>query len=291
MLQNIKTYLVSFRLYHWIKNLFIFIPIIFSNSLFNSQIIINAIIAFFSFSLASSAVYLFNDVMDIEYDQKHPLKNNRPIASGKMKVKEAIISAVILLIASLMLSIIKLNQVITIIIIIYIAINILYSTILKYIPIIDAFTVALGFMLRMFVGATLTTEEPSYWIILMTFFLALFISFGKQRAELIIIKSQNESNKRIAIKSYTPNLIDQINASLVSIIILYYTFYTINYTDERLGIFIPYTVPIVTFGCLRYLYLIQKNYAGNPVKLLFKDMWILSTVIIWLFIIIIILYY
>jgi 4-hydroxybenzoate polyprenyltransferase len=222
----------------------------------------------------------------------HPTKKNRPIASSQIKVKEALICAAMLLIVSLMIAIIRLNQEITLIIIIYIAINILYSTVLKNIPIIDVFTISLGFMLRMFVGAALTIEEPSHWIILMTFFLALFISFCKRRTELIIMKSQSKIHRRLTLKFYSPQLIDQINASLVSIIILYYTFYTFNYTDERLGVFIPYTVPIVTFGCLRYLYLIQiKNHGENPVKLLLNDFGLLLTVIIWFITIIVILYY
>jgi len=172
------------RPHQWLKNLFVFLPLFFSRHLLDLDYIIPTTIAFIAYNFAASSIYCFNDINDVESDRKHPTKKDRPIASGNISKKQAYILMIFLLLLSIEIILIYLsknNYNVLTIILSYYALNILYTKILKNIPIIDVFIVAFGFVLRLFVGGACTHIWISHWIVLMTFLLALFLSFAKRR--------------------------------------------------------------------------------------------------------------
>jgi len=177
-------YIHLLRPKHWIKNIFIFAALIFSLNLFNIVKLIASLQSFFAFCLASSFVYIINDIIDIEQDRKHPKKRNRPIASGKISIKNAIIISIVCLIISMAFAyFVNLNTLI--IILVYIFVNIFYSIKIKNVVILDVMFIALGFILRMIAGSTAIEVSFSNWILLTTFCISLFLGFGKRRGEIL----------------------------------------------------------------------------------------------------------
>jgi 4-hydroxybenzoate polyprenyltransferase len=280
---------ISMRPLQWIKNLFIFFPIIFSGVLFNKLIFLEAINTFFVFSIVSSAVYMFNDIIDFKADNQHPIKMLRPIPSRQVSIKLAYIVIFLLLAGSFFISLLFINIYISIILFIYVILNVSYSLLLKKIVILDAFIIAIGFVLRMLTGTVIATTPPSPWILLTTFFLALFISFGKRLAE--IKELGNISLKhRVVLKNYSVFMLEHIISTLMSIIIVCYSLYTFSESVSRFGgFYMVYTTPIVVYGLFRYFYLIfNKGLGGNPSEILFIDkhlffcffLWIISCITI-----------
>jgi len=220
-------YIHLLRPKHWIKNLFVFAALIFSLNLFNIVKLIASLQAFFAFCLASSFVYIINDIIDIEQDRKHPKKRNRPIASGKISVKNAIIISIICLIASIILAFfVNLNTLI--IISVYIFINIFYSIKIKNVVILDVMFIALGFILRMIAGATAIEVSFSNWILLTTFCISLFLGFGKRRGEILLVNNNTQNNTRFVLKLYSAQFLDYMIMSSVTLTIISYALYTID---------------------------------------------------------------
>lgn len=282
----------SMRPLQWTKNGFIFIPPLFSGVLFSSDIVVKLTLTFIFFSLVSSGVYLFNDIIDIDADKHHHLKKKRPFASGLITIKLASVTIIILHGVSISISYLYLGSEIALILITYIIINLFYSIGLKNIVILDAFIVSSGFILRIFAGSAVTQISPSPWILLTTFFLALFISYGKRRSELSVLGDASEPH-RLVLGNYSTDMLDHIISVLGGIIIISYSMYTISNQALRFGNpFMVYTVPVVTYGILRYFYLIHAGgEGGNPTELLLKDMHIWLSVLIWASMSIIVIYW
>ena len=255
----------------WTKNIFVFVPLIFSKNLTHKDFLIEVLLGFLCFSLASSLVYVINDLTDIEKDKLHKIKKNRPIASGKISKSQALIIIFVLSILT-SVSFLYTSLDFNLVLIAYIALNILYSFVLKQIVIVDVLSVATGFMLRVIAGAVIIEVPLSSWLILTTLFLSLFLAVTKRRSEFIIY--ENENNTRQVLKDYNLKLIDQFLAISAGGIIISYSLYsvaerTVNYFHTENLVF---TTVFVIYGIFRYLFLIYKNNRGeNSLELLIRD--------------------
>jgi 4-hydroxybenzoate polyprenyltransferase len=284
----LRDYVFLLRPKHWIKNLFIFAALIFSLNLFDIGKFIISLRAFIAFSLISSFVYIINDIVDIEQDKRHPKKRNRPIASGKIALVNALLISIFCLIAGLIIAyFINLNTLI--VITIYVIINIFYSIKIRNVVILDVITIALGFILRMIAGATAIEVGFSSWILLTTFSIALVLGFGKRRGEILLTSNNFSEDTRSVLKQYNIQYLDSIIISSVTLTIISYALYTIDSeviyrfgTDKLI-----YTVPFVIYGIFRYLYVIYKfDNDGDPTEIVLKDKLIIYIVIIWILIIV-----
>lgn len=272
-LKNLKNLFLSFRPQQWIKNLFVFAALIFSQEFLNIKALQESIAAFLIFIIASSAVYLFNDLIDLPLDKKHPFKKNRPLAAGKLKVWEVATVSLALGLSALVLSSF-LNFEFFLIVLIYIFLNILYSLILKKIILVDILIVTIGFVLRAMAGAEAIKVSISPWLIVCTFFVALFLVTGKRLAE---INNHNED-------FYKKSFLDKILVFSLATTILSYVLYTID--AQTIMKFkttnLLYTTIFVLFGLLRYFYLIEtKNEGAKPSETLLTDKPIILTTLLW----------
>ncbi|NFG63088.1 decaprenyl-phosphate phosphoribosyltransferase [Clostridium sp. CMCC3677] len=261
----------------WIKNFFVFGPIIFSNNLLKFDLLISNIITVISFCCISSTVYILNDIVDKESDKKHPIKCKRPIASGKVNLLQALIIGILLCLISLNLAI-NVNKYIVIIIFIYVLNNIVYSFKLKNIFLIDILSISLGFILRVIAGGIATTVEISKWIILCTLFLSLFLGFGKRRNEIIIL-GNNASSHRKNLSQYTEKLLDEFITISLTCTIMSYSIYCIlgSYNDNFI-----WTSIFIIFGALRYYYLMySKEAGGSPAETVLQDKQLFSCILLW----------
>lgn len=267
----IKALIKSMRLRQWPKNLFILAAVIFDGQLFNRDSLLVSIAGVLVFCLISSSVYLINDVKDIESDRQHPVKKNRPIASGKLPVRVALTAAVVLLVISFPVAYL-LSPGFAIISGIYFLINLAYSFHLKHVPLVDVLIIAAGFVLRVAAGVTLiAVQRFSPWMYVVTTMLALFIGFGKRRAELQQL-SAGANNHRRVLDGYSIPFLDQLITIVSSSTILTYSLYTFSAPNlpENHGMML--TIPFVLYGIFRYLYLIQiKGEGGAPEELVLTD--------------------
>jgi 4-hydroxybenzoate polyprenyltransferase len=256
------------RPYQWIKNLFIFMPLIFGQQLFNLPALLNTTYMFFIFSLTASAVYLVNDIIDLEGDRRHPLKRFRPIPAGKITISQSRNTAFVLFSIAISLSFI-LERYAGYIILSYIALNYVYMKFLKNIVIIDVFCIGIFFYLRILAGATTSRIILSNWIILCTFLLALFLAFNKRRYDLRLSMDSHSVYKKNNIY-----FIDCIISVISSSILMSYVLYAMDTkTMERFGTsHLIYTVLFVYYGIFYYLYLLdERGLGGDPARILLKD--------------------
>lgn len=262
----------------WIKNFFVFGALLFSNSIFNGSRVRASIVAFIAFCLISSSVYILNDIVDRENDKKHPKKCNRPIASGRVGVIEAIGIGVVLATISLALGV-SLNKYVGLIILLYLINNLVYSFKIKKVILLDVFSISIGFILRLLAGSVAINVKISSWIILCTLFLSLFLGFGKRRNELIVLGEDAKSHRK-NLSQYTEKLLDQIISIVLACTIVFYAIYcAIGSGDEN---FIVTTI-LVLFGVLRYYYLMySKNQGGNPTEIVLKDRQLGGCIALWI---------
>jgi 4-hydroxybenzoate polyprenyltransferase len=266
-----------------VKNLIIFAALIFSREYTDTAKIGLAALAFAAFCLASSAVYLFNDIIDREKDKKHPLKSQRPIASGKLPVPVAAATSAFLIIGGIVLSLLV-NFDAFIVLAFYLVINCAYTIILKDLVIIDVMTIAGGFVLRAVAGGLAIQVPISPWLLVCTTLLALFLGFGKRRHELSLLSNDAVSHRR-SLEHYSVPFLDQMISVVTASTVVAYAFYTLSpeiivQFDTR---WLPLTIPFVLYGIFRYLYLIFKgNQGGNPTRLLLTDPPLLICILLWL---------
>ena len=275
----------------WLKNGVLFAPLVFAGEMRNTVKIELAFLAVIIFCILSSAIYTFNDLIDRDNDRKHPLKKTRPLASGTVSTGTAV--AMILLLTGCGLAaawFINLNFFITALA--FIGLNLVYTLALKNIVILDAMSVGLSFVLRAFAGAMAIAVPASTWLLINTLLLALFLSFGKRRHELVMLEEGATAHRKI-LGHYSPYLLDQMIGVTTASVVVMYMFYTFSpEISEKLGTHNLYlTIPFVVYGIFRYLYLIhKKEKGGSPTRVLITDIPILVTVILWLLTSILILY-
>jgi len=286
-----KYFIRSLRPSQWVKNLLVFAALVFAGKMFHIFSLINSTILFFAFCLTSGSGYILNDIYDRNKDQNHPEKKNRPIASGKISVTWAFVFAIICIIISLALSY-HINFFSFLVVAIYLLLMSGYTLIFKHIPVLDITIIAIGFVLRAVAGAFAIEVEISSWLLLCTFFLALFLIIGKRRYELILM--EDDAKKfRHTLGEYNIKLLDQLIAIVTAICVVAYSIYTLdNTTVNKFNTHnLIYTVPIVIIGIFRYLNLIYaKNEGGSPERILISDTGILFSVLVWLVLVSIIIY-
>lgn len=286
----LKEILKLIRVDHWVKNLFIFVPLVFAQKIFDMNLLLQSLLAFFSFSFASAIVYIFNDMNDIEADRLHPKKRFRPLVTGAITKNQAFILIFVLLLI-IVLFLILLNIEFVEIVILYFIINVLYTFYLKHFVILDLFSIASGFMLRVIGGATVIEVDISNWLILTTLFISLFLAIMKRRSELISDKTNGKTRK--VLEEYSLYFIDQISSISAAGVILCYALYTVSertvnqFGTEKLVI----TTLFVVFGIFRYMYLgFNKSKGEDTAEILRTDKPMIINIILYIIVSIIIIY-
>jgi len=267
---------------HWAKNVFVLAPLVFAQRLTDGEAVRNGLTAFAAFCLASSAVYVFNDIRDRAEDRLHPMKRLRPVAVGDVSVFSATVLGSVLAIVSLALAT-SLGWPFFTVLAIYLVLNQLYSAGLKHTVILDVMIVSLGFVLRVLAGGAAVHVQVSAWLLLCTFFIALFLAFSKRRHELILL-AEDASGQRPVLSHYSPAFLDQmINVVTASTVVAYAMYAISPETVEKFQTqHLIYTIPMVLFGIFRYLYLIyQKHTNRNPTEAILRDPPFLINLLIW----------
>ncbi len=296
MMRTSALFVKSMRLNQWVKNTFIFAPMIFSLRFFQVDYIQKSLLAFFLFSLVTGVIYIFNDCFDRKKDRLHPEKRNRPIASGALKIPTALTGAFFILALSLA-AIFKFNRDFFIISVVYILMNLLYSYFLKNIVILDVMVIAVGFVLRVKIGGDIDNIELSVWILIITFLLAIFLGLIKRRQELVkinFIEGNSESETRKTLRKYNLALLDQLISITTATTLISYIIYVANpnVLEKFNTKYLYLTVPFVVFGIFRYLYLTYSEGKGeNPAEILFSDLPFSINIILWLAVFLAVIFY
>ena len=284
-------YLQIMRPWHWTKNVFVFAALIFGKKLIGPSdevfsAVASAIGGFFCFSLAASAIYIFNDIIDQETDTLHPEKSKRPIAAGTVTVGSAEAVSVLCAVAAILGSYLLVSKFV-IIILIYIGLMILYSLLLKRMMILDCVTISIGFCLRAIAGAVVVGVFISPWLIICTFALCLFLAFSKRRSEIAQLREDSESFRK-TLAGYTPELLAHMLDVTSGLAIVCFLLYAMD--KRTLDIFgtnnLVYTTPLVLYCVFRFSALIQTGKYSGPVQLILSDrpfqlgfvLWILSCI-------------
>ncbi len=266
----------AMRPHQWVKNLFVLAALLFSRTGQSDFGLLWAeaapvLMAALAFCLGASAIYLINDVLDIESDRQHPTKCKRPIPAGEVRIPVALLVSLACVLSAVVLGVLSQDGEYQVagVVSAYMAMNLAYSLRLKHIVIVDAFTIAAGFLLRLQAGALAADVRLSPWILLCTFFLALFLAFCKRRAETSLLGADRGEHRKI-LTEYTPEFLEQITVALAACTILTYSMYTVDVgTTARFGKHMVYTVPFVVFGLFRYLLLVQtQKGGGSPTRVL-----------------------
>jgi 4-hydroxybenzoate polyprenyltransferase len=279
----------------WTKNLVLFAGLIFSRNLSNPELAIQSGIGFLIFCALSGVIYLFNDVADIENDKLHETTRHRPLPSGRLSVRDALIGAIVVGALALWAA----HWVGTnflIVSIVFFALNVAYSFFLKRIVLLDVVSISLSFVIRAIAGVeALVVLDPtiaiSPWLLICTLFLSLFLAFCKRRHELMTMS--DASSHRESLAEYSPVLIDQLVAVSTSGAVLSYSIYTIwPDTVENFGTTnLVYTIPLVLLGVMRYLYLVySKDKGGSPSDMLLNEKFLLAVVFAWIVLVIMIIF-
>src|SRR5512138_50635 len=278
----LKALIKTMRPRQWPKNGFIFFGLIFDKRLFVLEPFLVTVAGFLLFCLISSAVYLFNDVTDVEADRNHPEKKFRPIASGELPVGVALAAVVILLLLVLPLAYL-LSPWFALLLAVYFSNNVLYSRWLKHIPILDVLVLSSGFVFRVAAGVILIwpVERFSPWLYMITVLFSLYIVLGKRRAELNLLADGASAHRKV-FDGYTLPLLDQYITIVSGMTIVSYSLYTFSAPNLPANHTMMLTIPFIVYGIFRYLQLIQTGHAaGAPAEVALKDRPLQLTVLLW----------
>jgi len=278
----LRLLLIAMRPHQWTKNLFIFAPLLFGKKLADPVAIGYSLLGFTVFCCLASGLYIFNDWVDSEEDKAHPEKRNRPISSGLLPVPIALLTAGILVIAAFWLATI-IGFKFCLIAAFYFILTLSYCVLLKRIIVLDAMTIAAGFVARVVGGAIAVSVMPSHWLIVCTFLLALFLAFTKRRQELLKLTDSAAVHREV-LNEYSVVYLEKVNNIIIGAAIVCYALYTVSpETIEKFGTDnMIYGTVFVVYGMLRYMALIDNpNNGGNPSKMLLQDKPLLLTVIGW----------
>jgi len=263
--------LKTMRPRQWSKNIFVFAALVFDKQLFHRVAFLETLAGFFLFCLISSSVYIFNDIVDIEADRQHPEKQKRPIPSGQLPLSAAWVAGILTVVIALGLGY-WLSTDFTLVMAAYFLLNLAYSRWLKHMPIIDVLVLAAGFDLRIAAGVSLIhVERFSPWIYIVMTLLALYLGFGKRRAELALL-AQDAGSHRKVFEGYTIPLLDQFILIVSGTTIVAYSLYTFTAPNVPENHSMMLTIPFVLYAIFRYLYLIEIKHAGGaPEEILLSD--------------------
>ena len=271
-------YLKLFRVKHYIKNILIFLPLLFSHQFKNINLILSVFIAFISFSLLCSAIYIFNDIKDKDLDSKHPKKKFRPIASGEVSVKKAYIFHFLLYFLSNMIILLNNNNNLyqLIILNIYYFINIIYSIKLKNIPIIDITCIMVGFLLRVILGCLVVNVLISSWLYLTIISFSYYLALSKRRNEMLKIGKTTRS----VLIAYNKNFLDKMMYVFFTSTIVFYSLWCANISSVLINLYLI-SIPILLLIIMQYSLIIENNSYGNPVDVIFENKLLLLTIILY----------
>lgn len=266
-----KQLLITMRPRQWTKNVFIFTALLFDLKLLDPTYVVKTILAAALFCVLSGCVYIINDLTDLENDRQHPVKRNRPLASGRLSRSTAIGAAMVLPLCTLCLSFL-LDPQFGLIALAYFLLQLLYSFGLKNLVIIDVLIIATGFVLRVAAGSVIVEAERfSPWLYVCITLLALFLALGKRRNELLVLEA-NALGHRKVLREYSPQLLDEMMALVTSATVIAYSLYTFSAENLPANKSMMLTIPFFLYSIFRYLYLIyQKNLGGSPEEILVRD--------------------
>lgn len=293
--QTAKALLEIARPHQWVKNCFVFAPLIFAKEIGNLAAVKLSLFAFFFFCLYSSSIYTLNDISDLERDRQHPKKRKRPLPSGRLSIDAAWMSSITLFLVALLGGGLLLGWRYTAIGLIYMAIHFLYSFGGKSIVVLDGMMVAAGFVLRTYAGAIVIKVDFSDWLYICALFVSLFLAFSKRRHEIILLGEEDARNHREILQEYSTQFLDHIITIVTAATLVTYSLYCIDskqiaaplsHGSPTLSNYNPlmkYTIPFVIYGVFRYLYLVyRKEEGGNPTELLLSDRPLLVNGLLWL---------
>ena len=290
-----KMYFELLRIKSWVKNGFLFLPLVFALKLLHQELFFSVVIAFFSFSFCSSFIYIINDVLDAKADALHPRKKNRPIPAGKISSRLALMIGVGCLAASFGLAFsFAISVVFSYVLVCYLFLNIAYVLVLKNIHLIELFVVAINFVLRVLAGCFVINVAPSNWILVVTFFLSLLLVLVKRRAELVVLGTNAAAHRKV-LKYYSEGFLDKLILIAATITITAYILYSI---DPKVTFLLKtnsliYTSIFVVIGVFRFVQLSEgKEFdgEGDPTTLLFKDRFTQLVLLAWLISLLFLLY-
>lgn len=277
-----RSLLITMRPHQWVKNLFIFAPLLFGRKLVDAAAVGNSLLAFAAFCLLASGLYIINDIVDAEEDRAHPEKRFRPISSGALPVAFAVVSAIVLIAAAFWIAA-SIGFGVFAVAALYFILTLGYCLALKRVILLDGMTISAGFVLRIVGGALAIGVMPTHWLIVCAYLLALFLAFTKRRQEILMLED-GAADHREVLKQYSVRYLDQVNNILISAAIVCYALYTVApETVARFGTTgLIYGTVFVIYGMLRYMALIKnpKN-GGNPSHMLLHDKPLLLTVAGW----------
>jgi len=299
------------RVRQWIKNLALFAAITFAGELFNIPIFLEVFWGFIAFSFIASATYIANDLVDVGKDKLHPFKKTRPIASGKISQREAVLLFIILLIAGFGIAL-TLNPLFVLLLIVYVSLQVLYSLSLKSIAILDIMVIASGYIIRVFAGDAISGYHISVWLILTAISLSLFLAVGKRRSELTLLKNHQGAKieeVRKTLSHYSESLLDAFITMFAASTFIFYAMFT--FIENAGGIkitfapllpeFLPYylqrkwlmiTIIPVIYGIMKYLQVIyEKSEGESPERVLYSEKSLLTGVVVWVLLVIFVLYF
>jgi len=280
-LRTARALVLSLRPRQWTKNLIVFAPLIFAGELTSPSALLRAFAVFAVFCAASGAVYLANDLVDLELDSVHAVKKSRPLASGMLHPSVAL-AALLLLTASALAGSFALGTTVSLVTTGFLTLQAVYSLWLKHQVIIDVMSIAAGFVLRTFAGALVIGVSGSPWLYTCAALLALFLGLAKRRHELVLLEAEARSH-RPSLHHYSAPLIDAMLSSTTAAIIIAYALYTFFSTTGMENQYLMLTVPFVVYGLFRYLYLVHKeSLGGSPEEVLLTDKPLIANTFLWL---------
>lgn len=269
----VKPYIKLSRPKHWLKNVFIFVPIMYNLGLFDLDLLLATVQAFVAFCLISSAVYAINDIFDVEKDRNHPTKNTRPIAAGQIKIWQAVIFATVLLVAGFALTIVWYgNFSVLIFAAVYVLLNLAYSFKLKHFAILDCFCIAAGFVIRIFVGGATHGGGVTDWLFLTIVAVSLFLAFGKRRGEMLRVSDGGQT--REVLSGYNLNFLNGMVFTCAGLSVVFYSLWAMVNIDSMV-----YTVPLVIFIVCKYLLVVHGETShGDPTSVILGDKGLVAAV-------------
>ena len=285
---RIAGFIKLLRVKHYVKNAIILLPLIFSKNLFDLGLLGRSVFGFIAFSFLASVVYIINDIRDVEKDRTHPTKRNRPIASGAVSVKSAIVIGVILFVVSMAMNYLSagLDPISWVILLGYFAMNLGYSFGLKNVPLLDVAILAAGFLLRLLYGSVVTGIPLSAWLCLTTVLASFYLGFGKRRNEHTL----DSDNKRDVLNVYSYDFLDKSMHMCMTLALVFYSLWTLDVSQGASSALI-WTVPFLLLIVLKYNFNIDKNADGDPTEVIFGDWILLLMILVYMLVMLAILYF
>jgi 4-hydroxybenzoate polyprenyltransferase len=287
---NWRGLLKTMRPRQWVKSVIVFAALVFDGKLFDPALFLQTALIFVAFCLLSSAVYILNDLVDMEKDRQHPRKRTRPLASGRLDPRFAAVAGLALGVGSIA-GAFAINVWAGVVLLAYLAQNIAYSFWLKNIVIVDVMVLSLGFLLRVVAGVVVVqVENFSPWLYICVTLLALFLGFGKRRQEIVLLEGDAHQHRR-SLAEYNLPLLDQMITIITTSTLIAYTFYSFDAATALAHNKMLVTVPFVFYFIARYLYLVHvKGLGGAPDELLLEDKPLLVNSALWALAVVVLIY-